>query len=446
MRSSFRSTIVLSITAVLAVAGCSGSGSTTPPAAPIDDQSLNGPDVFPLPSPSTIGDDWATYAHDDQRTAYQPQNTGITRQNVQNLKLRWTYNVPSGEVASPIVSGGSIYLAGLNGTVHSLAVSDGHVQWQQSIGFGIRMTPALRDGMLFVGAYNGAPNFFALNAKSGATVWQASLPGWIRGEPVIHNGVVYEGSSGGDIPFCYQGGLFALNESTGTQEWQWLVNPFANDGGSVWAPISFDGQHLIFGTGNTCAKIINTGDSVISLTLNGKLNWQWDQTGWDSRVDDDMGGGALLVGSNLFIANKNAYFYSINPQTGSVLWKQSLGGAGGYGSIGTPSTDGKVIMISIGQATSSSTAPGGGIVALNPTGQRIWSISTQQPNNGYVAVTHGIAFATLDNKLVALDPATGKTLWSYTAPADFYASPVIVPSGVYAVDQAGHAFAFSLGQ
>jgi len=61
---------------------------------------------------------------------------------------------------------------------------------------------------------------------------------------------------------------------------------------------------------------------------------------------------------------------------------------------------------------------------------------------GSVALNAGIAYATLDSTVQALDERTGPVLWSYPAKAMFYPSPVVVPSEIYAADRGGNVYAF----
>jgi outer membrane protein assembly factor BamB len=54
----------------------------------------------------------------------------------------------------------------------------------------------------------------------------------------------------------------------------------------------------------------------------------------------------------------------------------------------------------------------------------------------------GVGFIALDRHLVGFDAATGEELWSAELGDLAYASPVVVPSGVYAVTNSGDVFAF----
>jgi outer membrane protein assembly factor BamB len=80
---------------------------------------------------------------------------------------------------------------------------------------------------------------------------------------------------------------------------------------------------------------------------------------------------------------------------------------------------------------------------LDPTGAILWQVKSNYAYVGSVALNAGIAYATLDSTVQALDERSGSILWSYPAKAMFYASPVVVPSGIYAVDRGGNVYAFN---
>jgi len=71
-------------------------------------------------------------------------------------------------------------------------------------------------------------------------------------------------------------------------------------------------------------------------------------------------------------------------------------------------------------------------------------IQLQTAIPGSAAVVPGVAFVSMNGALYALSIGTGATLWSYSYGADTYASPAIVPSGVYVADASGRVYAFGL--
>jgi outer membrane protein assembly factor BamB len=93
---------------------------------------------------------------------------------------------------------------------------------------------------------------------------------------------------------------------------------------------------------------------------------------------------------------------------------------------------------------SAGTPPGCNIVAFDLAGHPLYTLHTANEVVGAVAFLPGIGFIGLDNALVAFDSHTGVTLWTSGNLGDtMYASPAVVPSGVYAVTFGGKVMAFS---
>lgn len=408
---------------------------------------------------SASADDWTTFAHDDRRSGFQPQPTGLNRETVGTLQRRWMHSLGEPVRASPLVADGSIYVASDNGTVYALDAADGTLRWQRRIGDSVRMTPALVHGALLVGSYgvfgpagakpHGAA-FYALDARTGAVRWRTPLPGLIRAEPVVLNGTIYEGLAGGDsFSGCFAGRVVALDERTGALRAPvWQTSDQANDGGGVWGPLSTDGSTIYFGTGNTCRSLgaAAYGDSIVALRPD--LRMVWHASAAVPGVDDsDVGGGVALIGPRAYVAGKSGYLYELERASGRVLARRDLAPfARNGGSIGTPTGDGTVLLISGGNERDPDlvgSAAGSVLTGFDRTGRVLYRLHSASVVNGYAAFVPGVGFAVLDRQLVAFDAANGAKLWAADVGEYAYASPVVVPSGVYAVTNAGDVFAFS---
>lgn len=218
----------------------------------------------------------------------------------------------------------------------------------------------------------------------------------------------------------------------------------------MWSPITYDGQNLYAGTGNTCVNPVATANSIVKLSPSGSLIWNLSTVNPPAAVnplsDDDFGGGETLDGSTLYATNKNGLIYALDASSGRIEWTHQLGVIDGYGGIGTPVVAANTIIASAGFRSDPavSSTPGGLLVGMDRQGNALWQIQTQQAIPGYVAVAGGVAYASLDNQVVALDPSSGSALWRFTAADNFYASPAVVPSGIYDVDKSGNVYAFGL--
>ncbi len=433
----------LAVAASITLAGCGGSQRSVG-ALPATSATSSATTI-----PSVVGaalvDDWTTYAHDQLRTGYQPQATGISASNVAGLKPRWLVNLGEPVKASPLVANGVVYVAGQLGTVRALDVASGKTLWTTNIGGDVQMTPTLADGLVFVGTHSAPFKFLALDASAGTTHWSVSLRGAIRGEPVVLNGIVYVGDASGDPPTCNQGGIHGFGETTGASVLTWYDDPKPNDGGAVWSPISTDGQALYFGTGNTCSPGATYGNSEVKLGPTGSVAWAFNAA--NVLEDNDVGSGSMLLGNDVVATDKNGTIYDFDRLSGSIVWQTKIGFLDGYGPIGSASSDGQIIIDDGGYISSpllQPRNPGAYIYGISRSGNVLWKNQINDEVRGNIPINNGVAYGGIDGALVALDIRSGAKLWSYPLGNATVASPAIVPSGLYYADQGGNVYAFSL--
>lgn len=423
---------------ILSGCGGGGGGSSAPPSV--------APTATPL-----AGDDWTTFAHDQARTGYQPQSLSITPANVATLQVRWQTALGERILASPIVAAGNVFIATDAGTLAALDIGSGALKWRVNLGYGIRATPMLAGTTLYVGIYGDGSNFTpvggalaALDSRTGTILWRTALPGLIRSDPVLVGNTIYEGIAGGDFfNGCTPGRVVTLDATSGALLSNvWYTAGTAPDGGGIWAPFSTDGQRLFFTTGNSCdGKGLQ--NSIVSTSFDLQTTLWSDSANGLSGIDLDVGSGVTLMGSNAYALGKTGTLYALDKTSGAVRWSYTFAtGNTAYGPIATVTSNGTIVTAqSAGLGTGASN---GVLAAFDLSGNLKWSIpATSRQVGAYVAFASGLAFVTMDQQVLALDPASGRTLWSFTAPALFYGAPAIVPSGLYVADTAGNVFAFS---
>ena len=463
-------------------------------------------------TPAAPSDDWTTYAHDTQRTGYETQSTGITRSTVQNLTLAWRATPDAAcaapaeadavvvDEASPLAADGLVYYADACGSVAALSAATGDTVWQTQISVpalgGAQGTPSLdtSHNLLIVPMHGSDPSdcvtlpcatpasggfLVALNATNGQIVWQQTplTKGNLRGEPIVVNGVVYEGLAGGDtFSGATNGGIFAIDESTGsllagTSMPMVQAAPVGEsyDGGGSWSPISYDGAGtLYFGFGNT-VNDDGLQDSVASLNLpTRQLVQNFSLATYDGdSSDEDVGGGEMLWGGDLYFEGKNGTFYGYSLSSPNVPFVETVVAPGtqphGNGPIFTPTTDGSVIAAASGYNTL--TPQVSSTLYLFPVGSDAQKCSLQATNSAlysYAAFVNGVGFTGLDNDAPngAPDGSTNgpapafiafddncNVLWRAQTTdllAYFYGGPAVVPSGVYAIDNMGNVYSWKL--
>lgn len=408
-------------------------------------------------------DDWSTFAHDDARSGFQRNETGINRSTVSALRLRWARFLDEAMWSSPLAAGGLVYVPTTRGNIYALDAASGEVRWKTHVGGTIRMTPEIVNGALLVGVYGalGEPKqkphgaaFLSVDAATGAIRWRTPLPGLVRSEPVVIEGVIYEGLAGGDdFSGCFDGRIVALDERTGkVLPMVWRTTRRENNGAGIWGPLSYDGRSIFVGTGNSCDHLggADAGDSIVALSPDLKL--RWSVSAFFPGVDDsDVGGGVNVAGKHAYVAGKNGFLYELDRGTGATVRRTDLKPwARNGGSIGTPTGDGDTLVISTGELTNpwaetaSAMTAGADLVGFDREGRERFRLHSGFAVKGYAAFVPGVGFAALDRDLVGFDSRDGRRLWSASIGDFAYPSPVVVPSGVYVANNNGGVFAFGL--
>jgi outer membrane protein assembly factor BamB len=459
-----------------------------------------------------LTDDWSTFSHDASRTGMESLPTGITPSTVSQFRLAWSTSPDNGvcsnaayaegnfaDEASPLVWNGLVYYANTCGAVYALSRATGAVVWNTQLpvtsGFassGVYGTPSIdttQSPPLLLLPVWGMPGqncpgatcvpthggyVAALNATTGAIVWKSTAlsAGRVRGEPFALGGYVYVGQSGGDSDDGYtEGGMLEYDETTGEKTGFFQVAPAAtsNDGGSSWSPISYDGTYIYFGTGNT-ANNDGDFDGVIQMRPSN-LSPATDYGTFTGNYNEDVGGGILLLGGDLYFSGKSGYYYAfpISSFDSTPLFApvSITATGGGNGPVGGPTTDGNVI--SVGSGYDSAYPPASDLI-LFPVGSgtprctvRPTSAQTSTGNSPIFSSaawvkpsgsTSGVGFLGMDNgevsnvkpEFYAFDENC-HVLWSANAntiKGFFYAEPAVVQSGLYAIDNTGNVYAWKL--
>jgi outer membrane protein assembly factor BamB len=147
------------------------------------------------------GCDWTMFGFDAARSRFSPDTT-VSTSNVAKLVLQWSA-VTGGQVASsPAVADGIVYVGSTTGTIFAFKASTGATSWRAATGGAIYSSPAVMNGVVYIGSddhnlyafdANGAKNCSA-TPKTCTPLWTAHTRGAVRSSPAVVNGVVYIGS------------------------------------------------------------------------------------------------------------------------------------------------------------------------------------------------------------------------------------------------------------
>ncbi len=169
--------------------------------------------------------DWPTYRKDNARSGVTPVAVAG------DVDVAWTYVPSTANVATaPVAAGGSVYVAGSDGTVRGLDAATGRLNWQSHTGGWVKFSPTYAKGRLYAGSGDGW--IYCLDAATGKRQWRfraapeerkipvygSLLSTWPVGSGVlVHDGVAYAAAGMANYDGTH---AYALDAETGKIRWQ----------------------------------------------------------------------------------------------------------------------------------------------------------------------------------------------------------------------------------
>jgi len=125
-------------------------------------------------------------------------------------KEKWRFATEYGMRGSPAVSNGVVYVASEN--LYAIDAATGKERWRSPINGQVFSSPAVSNGVVYFGNYehdavaSGGSAYgpsigylYAIDAVTGTKKWQFATGSGIRSSPAVSNGVVYVGSDDGNL-------------------------------------------------------------------------------------------------------------------------------------------------------------------------------------------------------------------------------------------------------
>jgi alcohol dehydrogenase (cytochrome c) len=305
---------------------------------------------------------WLTYSGSYRGWRYSRLDQ-INRQNVQNLKLAWVYQMPVTHriQATPLVVDGVMYASEPPSNVIALDAATGRPFWRYRRSLPARINVccgqvnrgvAILGDRVFLGTVDA--HLVALNAKTGAVLWDVEVADYRTGHsvtvaPLAVKDMVIVGIAGGE--YGVRGFLDAYDAKTGQRRWRfwtvpgpgekgnetWSGDSWKQGGAPTWTTGSYDPEQnlIIWGTGNPSPDWngdVRLGDnlysdSVIALDADtGRLKWyfqfvphdvhDWDATQVPVLVDGEWRGRQRKL---VYWAHRGGFYYVLDRESGEFL-------------------------------------------------------------------------------------------------------------------------------
>jgi polyvinyl alcohol dehydrogenase (cytochrome) len=423
---------------------------------------------------------WPQFGQNNLNTANNILETTISPSSAPELKIKWKFTTKGDVSARPAVVEGVVFFPDWGGYLWAVNAASGKAIWGKklasyvtnpSTGKGYsspvyaRATPAVSNGVIYLGLEAASGYFLAIEASTGNLLWKTRVEtvdpdAMITASASVANGVVYvgvtssqEGIPGGG-PKTARGSVVALDAASGKIVWKTYMTTAGYTGAPVWgsSPVVDLARGTLFvstgdnysaptdpeylkcihsgGLPSDCQSDNNHADSIVALSLkNGAVKWAHRLQDWPEEASHSGSdffnlacthgepGCPTPAGPDFdFGSAPNEITYSTSSGPKTILGAGQKSGI--YYAL-DPDSGELLWQTQVGPGS----RLGGIMWGSAADGQRIYVAISNLEKNSYAGGTAG--------SWAALNPANGKILWQ--APDPYSAmgfGPVTVANGV----------------
>ena len=134
----------------------------------------------------------------------------------------WSHDTGAPVTSTPVPAGDVVLAGSRSYDLFGLDAASGAVRWNRYVWFSwIESTPAVRDGVAYVGSSDAA-KIMAVEAETGRAVWDSDVFGAAWGTPILTDQLVFVGTRG-QANAAHAAAALALDRATGRIVWRFPV-------------------------------------------------------------------------------------------------------------------------------------------------------------------------------------------------------------------------------
>ncbi len=221
------------------------------------------------------------------------------------------------ERTRPLVVGDVLYVANLDGMLYSIHRTQGYVLWQKKLDGPVEGAFVYGRSKIIVGDTKG--NLVALYTRDGSEAWRFKVAAEWLSPPLVMKDKIFVAASNDDI--------YALAENTGKELWH-----YSHRGDEKMTVRGTSGPS---GNGTEVAQGFSDGYVVTFNAADGAVKWQKKLRTRERFYDVDA--TPFIDDKRVVAATFDGKLYSLDKNTGDILWTFPAGSYGGFAS-----TEGKI--------------------------------------------------------------------------------------------------------
>ena len=366
--------------------------------------------------------DWPMYQRDPAHAAVVDGDVALPRG-----VLKWRFETAEPVLSSPAVLDGLLYLGTGDRRIIAVDAGTGELVWEHTVNGPVDSSPAVAGDLVYVGLRDG--RLLALGAANGELRWEFQTEASIFSSPTVHRGDLYVASS--------NGALHALDAVTGLERWR-----FETDGRLISSPAAYEQSVAITShdrylyildssTGRPALKF-KTASAAGSPVFDGDFLFLADATGVIRSIDwrkHNRRFDRLILRTKIQMAAWG--LTDVIPHQAGYVWGM---GTSESSFIGAPVVAKEIVYVA---------STTGRLLALDKaTGETIWEYDTAGSISGSPSVAgETIYIGDSLGRLYALDALSGEPLWEFPADGAISSTPVIAGGVIYFSSMDGGIYA-----
>jgi serine/threonine protein kinase len=314
------------------------------------------------------------------------------------IKPLWSFKCEDEIRGTPAIAQGVLYVGSYDNNLYALNAADGNFQWKYPTDGGVVTRPLIADGNVFFGSEDR--RLHVVGVRSGKVAWTYYTNGPVHSSPQIAEGHIFFGSDDMD--------LHAVNITTGRMAWR-FESP-----GAIRSTPFIQNELVYFGS--------ESGD-LYAVDYRGELRWRF-------HAKRAITSSASGTDQALFITSVDSTLYALDPRNGWVLWRFRMGKA----SISSPCQAEDLVFAG---------ASDGFIYAIEArTSKEAWRFRTEHQVNGSpVIYKDSLYCGSVDGNLYCLEYRTGRLRWKFGSEGAITGTPLVYDDIVYIGSTDHHVYA-----
>jgi outer membrane protein assembly factor BamB len=319
--------------------------------------------------------------------------------------LLWMSSLNDSVTTSPAIADGMVFVGTMGGKFYAIDLRTGEINWTYDAGSPISSSPAFRDGVVFFGT--GEPGkIYAVDAYTGVVRWAYPIPGGpaVYSSPAVVDSVV--------VLCCSDGAVVCLDQ------WEGHVLWVAHLGATNLTSPAIQN--------NTAFVTSSRGVHAIDMST-GTVIWE-NATRWPVSSCPAVADGLVFVG-----AENDDRVYALEQSSGNQVWSFR---AGGWFTSAAVDSSKQLVIVGCKDLR---------LYCLDEhTGDRVWEyINGPNYESAPTISANGLVYVgSVDGNLYCVEEDTGREVWRYNVSAAIVSSPSVIYEHVVIGSADGNIYCF----